>query len=167
MNEINEKNDQDNQLKESNNKLILNNNNGFIVEEDKKEEIKGDTLVKDKNEIYTVEKTEQDPIISYMASNIKITDEDVKNSSKLILEEIKCNLLNGKRIEITAAGMVGGRNKRDGFSIFGLKKDYDSDADDSNSKSEIGNIFSSDYELNYSPFLSYPYIFTIYFILYY
>lgn len=87
-----------------------------------------------------------------MASNIKITDEDVKNSSKLILEEIKCNLLNGKKIEITAAGMVGGRNKRDGFSIFGLKKEYDSDLDDSNSKSDIGNIFSSDYELNYSPF---------------
>ena len=161
--EINENNDQDKQLKESNNKLILNNDNGFIGEEDKKEIIKGDTIVKDKNETLNEEKTEQDPIISYMASNIKITDEDVKNSSKLILEEVKCNLLYGKKIEITAAGMVGGRNKRDGFSIFGLKKDIDSELDDSNSKSDIGNIFSSDYELNYSPFLSYPYIFTIYF----
>ena len=161
--EINGNDDQDKQLKENNNKLILDNNNGFIIKEDKKEIIKEDTIVKDKNELMTEEKTEQDPIISYMASNIKITDEDVKNSSKLILEEIKCNLLNGKRIEITAAGMVGGRNKRDGFSIFGLKREYDSDLDDSNSKSEVGNIFISDYDLNYSPFLSYPYIFTIYF----
>ena len=167
-NEINNKSDHDKQIKESNNKTLLSNNNGFIVEEDKenkedkKDIIKEDSIFKDKNEIVNEEKTEQDPILSYMASNIKITDEDVKNSSKLILEEIKCNLLYGKRIEITAAGMVGGRNKRDGFSIFGLKKEYDSE-DDSNSKSEVGNIFSSDYELNYSPFLSYPYIFTIYF----
>ena len=162
-NEKNENNDQDKQLKGSNNKPFLDNNNGFIEEEDKKEIIKGDTIVKDKNETLNEEKTEQDPIITYMASNIQITDEDVKSSSKLILEEVKCNLLYGKKIEITAAGMVGGRNKRDGFSIFGLKKEIDSELDDSNSKNDNGNIFSSDYELNYSPFLSYPYIFTIYF----
>ena len=115
------------------------------------------------------EKNEEDPLIFYMNSNIKINDSDIINSSKLILEEINCNLFNGKKIEINAAGMVGGRNKKDGFSIFGQENINESSnsSELSNehlkSKSKDDNRFTPDYKLNYSRFLSYPYIFTIYF----
>ena len=114
------------------------------------------------------EKNEEDPIIDYMKGNIKINDLEIKDSPKIILEEINCNLLNGKKIEINAAGMIGGRNKNDGFSIFGLKKFIDisknsSENTEDDIKPENNNPFIPDFELNYPNFLSYPYIFTIYF----
>ena len=65
------------------------------------------------------EKNPEDPLISYITSNRKISDELIQNSSKLILEEIEGKLFNEKKIEINAGGMVGGRNKKDGFTIFG------------------------------------------------
>lgn len=113
-------------------------------------------------------KNEDDPLIDFMNSQIKINDNEIKNSSKLILEEINCNLFNGKRIEINASGMINGRNKKDGFSIFGQKKLNDSkNSSEVNEYSKINpkndNYFIPDYELNYSKFLAYPYIFAIYF----
>ena len=65
------------------------------------------------------EKNPEDPLISYITSNRKISEEEIKNSSKLILEEIEGNLFNEKKIEINEGGMIGGRNKKDGFTIFG------------------------------------------------
>ena len=43
----------------------------------------------------------------------KFADEEIKNSSTLILEEIEGNLFNEKKIEINAGGMIGGRRKAD------------------------------------------------------
>ncbi len=84
------------------------------------------------------------------------------------MEEIEGNLFNDKKIEINAGGMIGGRNKKDGFSIFGQKKLNDSkNSSEVNEYSKINpkndNYFIPDYELNYSKFLAYPYIFAIYF----
>ena len=53
------------------------------------------------------EKNPEDPLISYITSNRKISEEEIKNSSKLILEEIEGNLFNEKKIEINAGGIIG------------------------------------------------------------
>ena len=126
----------------SNIKTNSNNNNGKI--DSKKEE------------------SQEDPLISQM-NNLRlsslqgrITEEEINNSAKIILEEIKGNLLDGEKIEINAGGMVGGRGKYDGFAIFGQKNPK---AEDNNSK----NNFKPDFELNYGEYLPYPYIFSIYY----
>ena len=62
--------------------------------------------------------------------------------------------------------MIGGRNKKDGFSIFSqkiLQNTKKSNVSDKDSKKNDDISFIPDYELNYSQYLSYPYIFTIYF----
>ena len=115
------------------------------------------------------EKNPEDPLISYITSNRKISDELIQNSSKLILEEIEGKLFNEKKIEINAGGMVGGRNKKDGFTIFGQNPE----------KTSNNDMFIPDFELNISnnnnnfsyPLnisnnnnnFSYPYIFSIYY----
>ena len=102
------------------------------------------------------EKNPEDPLISYITSNRKISDELIQNSSKLILEEIEGKLFNEKKIEINAGGMVGGRNKKDGFTIFGQNPEKNSNND----------MFIPDFELNISNNnnnFSYPYIFSIYY----
>ena len=174
--ENNEKNKEDdnnisNENNDFNNKVIesgkgSNNDNGENQKEvnlnKNYQNSKDDNISNDTKKLNKEEKNENDPIITYMASINHIKDEDLKNSSKLILEEIDCNLFNGKKIEINAAGMIGGRGKKDGFTIFGQKNiNEDSDMDDS--KLENQNPFYPDYELNYSPYLSYPYIFAIYY----
>ena len=70
-----------------------------------------------------------------------------------------------------AGGMVDGRNKKDGFTIFGQNKKRKSrkiSIEELNAKDNFisGNdddLFIPDYELNYSNYLGYPYIFSIYF----
>jgi len=119
------------------------------------------------------EKKEVDPLLSIINSNRKISEEEIKNSSKLILEEIDGNLFNGKKIEINAGGMVEGRNKKDGFTIFGQKmffndknSNLNSEAapkNDNNNNNEQNEKIINDFELNYSNFLPYPYIFAIYY----
>ena len=122
----------------------------------------------DKNDV----KKEEDPLISHINKQGIISEEDINNSSKLILEEINGNLFNGEKIEINAGGMVGGRGKKDGFTIFG-QKDVECGLKSNFSNSEINNlngennnhngIFKPDYELNYAEHLPYPYVFTIYY----
>ena len=116
------------------------------------------------------EKNQEDPLTSYITSNRIISEEEIKTSSKLILEEINGDLLNGAKIEINAGGMVNGRNKKDGFTIFGQKKDDNlqkininekNEKNNNNSNSE--NIFIPDVEVNYIKYLSFPYIFYIYY----
>ena len=103
------------------------------------------------------EKKESDPIISHMNVQGNITEDEINNSSKIILEEIDGNLFNGKKIEINAGGMVGGRGKKDGFTIFGQKNDGNANNNSNEDK------FKPDFELNYSEHLPYPYIFTVYY----
>ena len=55
------------------------------------------------------EKKVSDPVISHMNLQGNITEEEINNSSKIIIEEIEGNLFNGEKIEINAGGMVGGR----------------------------------------------------------
>ena len=112
-----------------------------------------------KSHIIEEEKNPEDPLISYITSNRKISDEIIQNSSKLIVEEIEGKLFNNKKIEINAGGMMGGRNKKDGFTIFGQNPE----------KSSNNDMFIPDFELNISSNyssnnnFSYPYIFSIYY----
>ena len=149
---------------ENNNEIIIVNNNKDKIEEN----INEDNIKKKNSDIIEEEKNGEDPLISYMNLNLKITEEEEKNSPKLFLEEVNSNIFDGKKIEITAAGMVGGRDKKDGFSIFGLKKREDTKRSYEDSedfiKQENESNFTPDFELNYSQILPYPYIFTIYFV---
>ena len=149
INKINENNNIDKKGEENNEiksqKSITKNINELAIEPKKVEE---------------EEKNPEDPLISYITSNRKISDEEIKNSSKLILEEIEGNLFNEKKIEINAGGMIGGRNKKDGFTIFGQNLEKNSNND----------MFVPDFELNLSNSInnnnnnfSYPYIFSIYY----
>ena len=171
--ESNEKS-QDDKINISNIKNDINNNNINSINNNINENINIDNKEIENNEIKSQksnpknlndlpikpkiveeeEKNPEDPLISYIASNRKISDEEIKNSSKLILEEIEGNLFNEKKIEINAGGMIGGRNKKDGFSIFGQNLEKNSNND----------MFIPDFELNLSNNnFSYPYIFSIYY----
>ena len=170
INKINE-NGEDNNY--NNNNDIDENKNVDNIENSHKQDNINEII---KNEIEE-EKNEEDPLITYITSNRKISEEEIKNASKLILEEIDGTLLNGKIIEINAGGMIDGRNKKDGFTIFGQKKCENSNTTNSNPEIQLhkdinniinnndnnNDIFTPDIEINYSKFLSYPYIFAIYY----
>ena len=152
-----------------------------VIKENIKEENKEENIIKSNNKEDIEEKKEEDDVISYLNSQGKLPENEIKNSSKLILEEIDGNLFRGQKIEIDAGGMVGGRGKKDGFTIFGLsnsKKEINSDEynkinnnnainneEEVNSKqeNEKSHTFKNDFELNYSEALSYPYVFVIYY----
>ena len=171
--ESNEKS-QDDKINISNIKNDINNNNINSINNNINENVNIDNKEIENNEIKSQksnpknlndlpikpkiveeeEKNPEDPLISYIASNRKISDEEIKNSSKLILEEIEGNLFSEKKIEINAGGMIGGRNKKDGFSIFGQNLE----------KNSNNEMFIPDFELNLSNNnFSYPYIFSIYY----
>ena len=172
LEEFDEKNKEDklmnNNINIVNNENEKNNNIDNINQNNKikiKEIMRNDNNINDINNIYEIkknkniteeEKNPEDPLISYITSNRKISEELIKNSSKLILEEIEGKIFNEKIIEINAGGMVGGRNKKDGFTIFGQNPEKSSNKD----------IFIPDLELNIlnnENNFSYPYIFTIYY----
>ena len=172
LEEFDEKNKEDklmnNNINIVNNENEKNNNIDNINQNNKikiKEIMRNDNNINDINNIYEIKKTKniieeeknpEDPLISYITSNRKISEELIKNSSKLIIEEIEGKLFNEKIIEINAGGMVGGRNKKDGFTIFGQNPEKSSNKD----------IFIPDLELNIlnnENNFSYPYIFTIYY----
>ena len=170
-NNINSKRVMDNKESDEKNKEDENINNNIEKEnyENNNVEINKEESIKVNNqEKVEEEKNNEDPILSYMNSNIFIDDEEILNSSKIILEEINGDLFNGQKIEINAGGMVGGRNKRDGFSIFGQNiykktKKIEEEDDAENLKSKNDDQYTLDFELNYSQFLSYPYVFSIYY----
>ena len=155
--------------------ININNNNenkNIIIEKknvDNKEYIiKGDNIKDIIKNVIEEEKNEEDPLITYIGTNRKISEQEIKNSPKLFLEEINGTLFNGKIIEINAGGMINGRNKKDGFTIFGQKKCNNSNAEipvenEVNNKNNDNDIFIPDFELNYSNYLGYPYIFSIYY----
>ena len=160
--DINNDNNNDNNLDD---KMINENNK---IEEDNSKIKSQKSIPKNINNINQIndiaknmniveeEKNPEDPLISYITSNRKISDELIQNSSKLILEEIEGKLFNEKKIEINAGGMVGGRNKKDGFTIFGQNPE----------KTSNNDMFIPDFELNISNNnnnFSYPYIFSIYY----
>ena len=138
---------------------IINENSHIVIEnnENKSQKSISKNIIElsKKSNIVEEEKNPEDPLISYITSNRKISDEEIKNSSKLILEEIEGNLFKEKKIEINAGGMVGGRNKKDGFTIFGQNMEKNSNND----------MFIPDFELNLpnTDSFTYPYIFSIYY----
>ena len=140
---------------------IVNENSNIILENNENKSQKSIPKIVNEvpknNNIVEEEKNQEDPLISFITSNRKISDEEIKNSSKLILEEMEGNLFKEKKIEINAGGMVGGRNKKDGFTIFGQNIE----------KSSNNDMFIPDFELNLpntdSNDFSYPYIFSIYY----
>ncbi len=150
-----------------------------IIKENIKEENKdenNDKSINNNNKKDIEEKKEEVDVISYLNSQGKLPENDIKNSPKLILEEIDGNLFQGRKIEIDAGGMVGGRGKKDGFTIFGQnnsKKEKNSDErnkiyndnaiNNVEEANEKNHIFKIDFELNYSEALSYPYVFVIYY----
>ena len=160
--DINNNNNNDNNIDE---KMINENNK---IKEDNSKIKSQKSIPKNINNINQIndiaknmniveeEKNPEDPLISYITSNRKISDELIQNSSKLILEEIEGKLFNEKKIEINAGGMMGGRNKKDGFTIFGQNPE----------KTSNNDMFIPDFELNISNNnnnFSYPYIFSIYY----
>ena len=167
---------EENDEKNKEDKNINDDKNNNVIIEKKDVEFKENKIISNNindviKNVIEEEKNEEDPIINYIASNRKISDEVIKNASTITLEEIDGKLLNGKKIEINAGGMVDGRNKKDGFTIFGQNKKRKSrkiSIEELNAKDNFisGNdddLFISDYELNYSNYLGYPYIFSIYY----
>ena len=181
-NEDNSKNNNTNQIIEENDeknkedkKINDDKNNNIIIEKKDVEFKENKKIANNINDVIKnvieEEKNEEDPLINYITSNRKISDEIIKDASTITLEEIDGKLLNGKKIEINAGGMVDGRNKKDGFTIFGQNKKRKSrriSIEELNAKDNFisGNdddLFIPDYELNYSNYLGYPYIFSIYY----
>ena len=157
---INNNDNINNNIKDNNDENnIINENINIVIENNEvksqKSISKNINELSKKSNIVEEEKNPEDPLISYITSNRKISDEEIQNSSKLILEEIEGNLFNEKKIEINAGGMVGGRNKKDGFTIFGQNIEKNSNND----------MFIPDLELNLSNNnnFTYPYIFSIYY----
>jgi hypothetical protein len=157
---INNNDNINNNIKDNNDENnIINENSNIVIENNEvksqKSISKNINELSKKSNIVEEEKNPEDPLISYITSNRKISDEEIQNSSKLILEEIEGNLFNEKKIEINAGGMVGGRNKKDGFTIFGQDIEKNSNND----------MFIPDLELNLSNNnnFTYPYIFSIYY----
>jgi len=103
--------------------------------ENKEEENIEDNNNKDNNE----NNIDLEPINKNLTSNRRITNEEVKECSTLILEEKDCDIFNKQIIKINASGMVGGREVGDGIAIFGSNP---------NNKGEDNNSLKTDFTLN-------------------
>lgn len=177
-------NDNNNNLLKTEKKEEQSNTLLNVIKEDIKEENKDGNIDKNincNNKEDIEEKKDEDDVISYLNSKGKLPENEIRNSSKLILEELDGNLFRGQKIEIDAGGMVGGRGKKDGFTIFGQnnsKKEKNSvennkinNNNDINNSEEVNlkkeneknHIFKNDFDLNYPETLSYPYVFVIYY----
>ena len=98
-----------NEEKKENNEEINKNEDNENKEENNEEINKNE-----KNE-----NPDMEPINKDLNSNRRITNEEVKDCSALIIEEKESNILNGEKIKINASGMIGGRGLGDGIAIFG------------------------------------------------
>ena len=96
-----------------------------------------------------------EPINKNLNSNRRITNEEVKDCSTLIIESKETDIFNGQTININASGMIGGREVGDGITIFGCNSN--------NQEGGENNSLKSDFVLNLKEKYNYPYIFIIYF----
>jgi hypothetical protein len=112
-------------------------------------------LVKNKvndHDFSTDDFKEDDIILNYMNVSRQITQEEIDNNPTItMIEEGNENLLSNTKIKINAAGLIGGRNLKDGVSIFG------------NNVTIANSEFKPDFILNNNDKQNYPYIFAIYF----
>ena len=104
------------------------------------------------NNFSTDDLKEDDIIINYINVSRQITQEEIDSNPIItMLEEGEGNLLSNTQIKINAGGMIGGRNLKDGVSIFG------------NNVTIANSEFKPDFILNNNDKQNYPYIFAIYF----
>ena len=125
---------------------------------DKKEEIIEEKKENNENN-NNDEKKEMEQANQILDSYRRITNNDVKDSSTLLLEEAEGNIFNGKKIKINPLGMEGGRGAGDGVTIFGCN----AITEDTSNMNTGASILKPDFILNLKEKLMYPYIFTIHF----
>ena len=126
----------------------INENNKRENDENKNEG--EENKEENKLNIDNINEDNKDEALQLISSNREITEEEINSCPILILKEQDGKLLQGKEITINASGMIGGRNLKDGVSIFGKKNNNNEN-------------FKLDFELNYEENLNYPYIFAIYY----
>ena len=134
--------------KENMNENNINENNKRENDENKNEG--EENKEENKLNIDNINEDNKDEALQLISSNREITEEEINSYPILILKEQDGKLLQGKEITINASGMIGGRNLKDGVSIFGKKNNNNEN-------------FKLDFELNYEENLNYPYIFAIYY----
>ena len=143
-----------------------NNNEGMVKSVNQKQTNQNDTNndnninISNKQGMVNSQRCE-DPAIQSINSTRKINEDDIKAGPFLILKEEKdnINLFHNKEIKINPGGMIGGRNIKDGITIFGLPKTESSNSNNNNNNS----TFKVDFELNYNTNKHYPYVFMIFF----
>ena len=140
----NQKNEENNENKEE-----LKQNEEKEIKEEKNE----NSLNKENKE--NKENIDMEPINKNLNSNRRITNEEVKDCSTLIIESKETDIFNGQTININASGMIGGREVGDGITIFGCNSN--------NQEGGENNSLKSDFVLNLKEKYNYPYIFIIYF----
>ena len=131
------------------------------MKEEKKEEENKEEKKEEIKENNNNENKENEQINQILDSSRRITNEDLKDSSCLILEEKECSIFNGEKIRINALGMVGGRGVGDGVTIFGSNNQ--NLLEESANMNTVATILKPDYILNLNEKFNYPYIFMIYF----
>ena len=149
----------ENEDKKENNENIENKEENKEEEEKKEEEKNEENKSNKENNNKDNQDTEQ--INQILDSNRRITSNDLKEASTLILEEKDCNIFNGEKIKINAMGMVdGGRGVGDGVTIFGSNLNQQ---DDSANIDAGATTLKPDFILNIKEKFPYPYIFMIYY----
>lgn len=89
-----------------------------------------------------------------MNSHREITQEQINEAPLLILEEEpNGTIFSQKQIKINAAGLIGGRNVKDGVAIFGIE-----DPDNTNKQA-----FKADCTVKFPGTFKTPYLFAIYY----
>ena len=72
--------------------------------------------------------SKDDPLMEYISSSRAITQQEVNDAPLLIIDEDSpANLFNKTQVKINAAGLIGGRNEKDGVAIFGQVNAQNSD----------------------------------------
>ena len=78
-----------------------------------------------------------EPINKNLNSNRRITNEEVKDCSTLIIESKETDIFNGQTININASGMIGGREVGDGITIFGCNSNNQEGGENNSLKSFV------------------------------
>ena len=133
-----------------NNDSSANNNSPHDKVESKN--IKAIPKQNSKNDNDVLKNQKEDPLLEYISSSREITQKEVNDAPLLIIDEdSNGTLFNKTQVKINAAGLIGGRNAKDGVAIFGQ------------ANAIINDKFKADFELQFKDPLPYPYIFAIYY----
>ena len=132
-----------------NNDSSANNNSPHDKVESKN--IKAIPKQNSKNDNDVLKNQKEDPLLEYISSSREITQKEVNDAPLLIIDEdSNGTLFNKTQVKINAAGLIGGRNAKDGVAIFGQ------------ANAIINDKFKADFELQFKDPLTYAYRFAIY-----